>query len=266
MLPQPAGLFKHMQNVFCTCEVAWRDSDVPDGWLCKGDDWRVIWAFALLVFQSSQLTFQGIYLSSSISDPLPQFWVWWWRSYPLPCEGPQSLSEASQCPSGDWSPPLFISWNEGYTEDIRQSTISWWLAEVISAAYVSSGSNLAGVVPKPHEVLAEAPSLAFARSMILHDVMEAAYWRFPGTFIQFYLRDMSRLWEDGSCGVAFAVVAQQAVSQCKVSLSLKRGSFCTCVCIHHLLSTQVAAAHFALLPAVQLLFLYKAGVANCCRL
>ena len=108
---------------------------------------------------------------------------------------------------------LFISWNKGYAQDIRRSSVSWWLAQVISAVYARSESDLLGVVPRPGEVRAWASSLAFAHSRSLQDIMEAAYWRSPATFIQFYLRDVSRVRDDGSHRVASAVVAQQAVSR-----------------------------------------------------
>ena len=107
---------------------------------------------------------------------------------------------------------LFIPWNKGYAQDIRRSSVSWWLAQVISAAYVRSGSDLPGVVSRPHEVRAWASSLVFAHSRSLRDIMEAAYWCLQATFIQFYLRDVSCLQDDGSHGVVSAVVAQQAVS------------------------------------------------------
>ena len=38
------------------------------------------------------------------------------------------------------------------------------------------------------------------------DILEVGYWRSPGTFVQFYLRDVSRLGDDSSFGVASAVV------------------------------------------------------------
>ena len=107
---------------------------------------------------------------------------------------------------------LFISWNEGYAQDIRHSSVSRWLAQVISAANARSGSYLPGVVPRPHEVRAWASSLVFALSRSPRDIMEAAYWCLQATFIQFYLRDVSCLQDDGSHGVVSAVVAQQAVS------------------------------------------------------
>ena len=47
---------------------------------------------------------------------------------------------------------LFISWNKGYTQEIRRSSVSRRLVQVISAAYARSGSDLPGVVPRPQEV------------------------------------------------------------------------------------------------------------------
>ena len=107
---------------------------------------------------------------------------------------------------------LLLSWNENYKDDIRRSTISRWLREVIRAAYARPGSELAVFSPRPHEIRAWASSLAFASNVSLSSLMEAAYWRSPGTFIHFYLRDVSRLREDGSRGIASAVVAQQTIS------------------------------------------------------
>ena len=107
---------------------------------------------------------------------------------------------------------LLLSWNENYKDDIRRSTISRWLREVITAAYARPGSELAVFSPRPHEIRAWASSLAFASNVSLSSLMEAAYWRSPGTFIHFYLRDVSRLREDGSRGIASAVVAQQTIS------------------------------------------------------
>ena len=107
---------------------------------------------------------------------------------------------------------LLLSWNETYKDDIRRSTISQWLQEVISAAYARPGSELSVFFPRPHEIRAWSSSLAFASNVSLSSLMDAAYWRSPGTFIHFYLWDMSRLREDGSRGIASAVVAQQSIS------------------------------------------------------
>ena len=87
---------------------------------------------------------------------------------------------------------LLLSWNENYKDDIRRSTISRWLWEVITAAYVRPRSELYVFSPRPHEIRALASSLAFASNVSLSSLMDAAYWRSPGTFIHFYLRDVSR--------------------------------------------------------------------------
>ena len=107
---------------------------------------------------------------------------------------------------------LLLSWNENYKDDIRPSTISRWLQEVISAAYARPRLELTVFSPRPHEIRVWASSLAFASNVSLSSLMDAAYWRSPGTFIHFYLRDVSRLREDRSRGIASAVVAQQSIS------------------------------------------------------
>ena len=102
---------------------------------------------------------------------------------------------------------LLLSWNENYKDDIRRSTVSRWLWEVITAAYARPRSELSVFSPRPHVIRAWTSSLAFASNISLSSLMNAAYWR-SGTFIHFYLRDVSRLREDGSMGIASAVVAQ----------------------------------------------------------
>ena len=109
---------------------------------------------------------------------------------------------------------LLLSWNENYKDDIRWSTVSKWLREVITAVYVRPRSELSVFSPRPHEIRAWASSLAFAINISLSSLMDAAYWMSPGTFIHFYLWDVSRLREDGSRGIASAVVAQQSISAC----------------------------------------------------
>ena len=80
--------------------------------------------------------------------------------------------------------------------------------EVIKNAYADTDVC---ITPRVHEDRAWAASLAFKHSVPLHAVMEAAFWKNEGTFINFYLRDVRRRREDGSFGVAAAVVAQSAL-------------------------------------------------------
>ncbi|KAL8584959.1 hypothetical protein ACOMHN_043595 [Nucella lapillus] len=107
---------------------------------------------------------------------------------------------------------LFLSYNEGYKTDIRRSSLSRWLKEVIKAAYARPNEELAVFSPRPHDIRAWASSLAFSHSVSLQKVLDAVYWRSPGTFIQYYLRGVSRLHDDGSRGIASAVVAQHPIS------------------------------------------------------
>ena len=104
---------------------------------------------------------------------------------------------------------LFISYNADYDSDISLQTLSRWLREVIKLAYHSSDIT---ITPRVHEIRAWAASLAFKHSVPLNTVLEAAYWRSETTFIHYYLRDVRRLRQDGSSGVASAVVAQTALS------------------------------------------------------
>ena len=63
-----------------------------------------------------------------------------------------------------------------------------------------------------HEIRAWASSLAFAHSIRLSAILESAFWKSQGTFIDFYLRDVSRLREDGSRGIQSLVAAQSVLS------------------------------------------------------
>ena len=104
---------------------------------------------------------------------------------------------------------LFISYNPEYTSDISLATLSRWLMEVIKQAYQSDSLP---ITPRVHEIRAWSASLAFKHSVPLNAILEAAFWRSESTFINYYLRDVRRAREDGSFGVAAAVVAQATVT------------------------------------------------------
>ena len=65
---------------------------------------------------------------------------------------------------------------------------------------------------RPHEIRAWAASLAWAHNSSMSDICDAAYWFNQGTFIDFYLRVISRINGDNSRGIASVVVAQQPIS------------------------------------------------------
>ena len=88
---------------------------------------------------------------------------------------------------------LLLSWNENYRYDVRRSTVSLWLREETTAVYARPRSELSVFSPSPHEVRALASSQAFASNINLSSLTNVSYWRSPGTFIHFFLRDVSRL-------------------------------------------------------------------------
>ena len=96
--------------------------------------------------------------------------------------------------------------------DISKATLSRWLKNVIKAAYASPEVVSAPNSSRPHEIRAWASSLAWVHNTSMTDILDAAYWFNQGTFIDHYLRDVSRVNSDNSRGIASVVVAQQAIS------------------------------------------------------
>ena len=107
---------------------------------------------------------------------------------------------------------LFISHNPSKVGDIRRPTISRWISEVIESAYKAEASDTAHTSSRAHELRALAASLHFNHSWRLQDVLEASFWRSRNSFIEFYLRDIEALRQDGSHGIASVVAAQRQVS------------------------------------------------------
>ena len=108
---------------------------------------------------------------------------------------------------------LFISINPSYKKDIAKSTIARWICALVKASYAKShDSNLPQSLCRAHEIRAWSASLAIAHSARLIDILDAAFWRSEVPFIRHYLRDVSRLREDGSRGIASISVCQQRLS------------------------------------------------------
>ena len=108
---------------------------------------------------------------------------------------------------------LFLSYQKP-TKEISCASISRWLRSVIRSAYQADGEGAVSMPsgPRAHEIRAWASSLAWAHNVQISKIMDAAYWFNQGTFLDFYLRDVSRLNDDGSRGISSAVVAQQVLS------------------------------------------------------
>ena len=113
---------------------------------------------------------------------------------------------------------LFLSHNPNYSKDVRVSSISRWLREVILNSYLWWGAEPSGseaVIPlrrpRPHETRAWSATLA-ARSVPVAKVLQAAYWSSEDVFIHHYLRHIARKREDGSWALPAVVAAQTVVS------------------------------------------------------
>ena len=115
---------------------------------------------------------------------------------------------------------LFLSWNESYTRDISKSSLSRWLSQVIGSAYARSSPSQPAPSTRAHEIRAWSASLAFACTRRLNEVLDAAYWRSPSTFIDFYLRDVSRTNGEGVHGISSVVVAQHPITSSRSSSRL----------------------------------------------
>ena len=105
---------------------------------------------------------------------------------------------------------LFLSLNPAYKKDLTKSTLAQWLKALVRLAYLAAGLAVGGT--QTHEVRAWSASLAFTHSVSVSQIREAAFWKGENTFSSFYLRDVSRLAEDGSRGMSSLAVSQTTVS------------------------------------------------------
>ena len=107
---------------------------------------------------------------------------------------------------------LFISQNPGKVGDIKVTTISRWISSVVRMAYLKEGSSTSIPSHRAHELRALAASLRFSYNWRLQDVLDAAFWKSENTFINYYLRDVRGLRQDGSFGISAVVAAQLRIS------------------------------------------------------
>jgi hypothetical protein len=77
---------------------------------------------------------------------------------------------------------------------VKKNTISAWVVKLIRSAYSSATSEDCRLAQASvHEVRAIATSLAYQATYALDDILKAATWSNPTTFIDHYLRDVSGL-------------------------------------------------------------------------
>jgi hypothetical protein len=90
-------------------------------------------------------------------------------------------------------PQFFIS-TRADRKSVKKNTISAWVVKLIRAAYASATDEDCRLSQASvHEVRAIASSLAYQATYALNDVLRAATWANPTTFIDHYLRDVSGL-------------------------------------------------------------------------
>ncbi|XP_070193819.1 uncharacterized protein [Littorina saxatilis] len=113
---------------------------------------------------------------------------------------------------------LFISLNTARGKDISKVTLTKWVSSTIRNAYIWWQRQLGDtrmVLPltaaRTHEARAWASSLAVLRSGRLSEVLESAYWRSEDVFINFYLREVAGIRQDGSSALPSLVAAGQVL-------------------------------------------------------
>ena len=87
---------------------------------------------------------------------------------------------------------LFISWQEGKTNDLTVTTISSYIKKAVLMAYEEADDDLlSNLKVVPHTVRHVASSLKALRSCSLQEIMQAGTWASPNTFISHYLVDFT---------------------------------------------------------------------------
>ena len=109
---------------------------------------------------------------------------------------------------------LFISYQQGFVGDIKPSTLSRWISEVIRYAYEKAGdAQLRENKVTAHEVRALANSWALFNGVPMTEVLRAGFWHAESTFTKYYLRDLCGQSDDlyalGPLVTAQTVVQQQ---------------------------------------------------------
>ena len=86
---------------------------------------------------------------------------------------------------------LFITSREPHTR-ARKSTVSSWIKQVITSAHSNfSASDTDITRVRAHDTRAVATSWARLAGISMEDIMDAAAWKVPQTFVRFYLKDLA---------------------------------------------------------------------------
>lgn len=87
---------------------------------------------------------------------------------------------------------LFVSWASSHRGmPISTQRLSHWVVEAITLAYASKGKQ-SPVALRAHSTRGMAASWALFRGIALHEILAAASWASPDTFVRFYRLDVTR--------------------------------------------------------------------------
>ena len=87
---------------------------------------------------------------------------------------------------------LFVSWQEGKTNDLTVASISSYIKKAVLMAYEDADDDLlSNLKVVPHTVRHVASSLKALRNCSLQEIMQAGTWASPNTFISHYLVDFT---------------------------------------------------------------------------
>jgi hypothetical protein len=106
---------------------------------------------------------------------------------------------------------LFLPLRKGAEKDLTKNTLSIWIRNLISEAYLDAKLPIPKSASKTHEIRKISTSTGFALNLSLESLMEAAYWYSDNTFCNHYLRDVVISKEDNSFGINAMVVAGAAL-------------------------------------------------------
>ena len=86
---------------------------------------------------------------------------------------------------------LFVHFRErSLGQPLSVQRLSQWLCDAIAQAYVAAGAEPPANI-KAHSTRGVSSSAALSAGMAVADICSAASWASPGTFVRFYLRDVS---------------------------------------------------------------------------
>ena len=107
---------------------------------------------------------------------------------------------------------LFLAYKPGHTEEIKATTISFWIVKTVRYTYDNlPDDSVHHFKVRAHDVRAFTTSWNALQQVSLHDILQAAQWRSHTAFSSFYLTDLTVVEED-LLKIGPLVTAQQVMN------------------------------------------------------